>query len=209
MKTITLGSIAAYVLGVSIFVGTLQNLFQGEIFVAIIGIVLGTFIFPPASRLFEKKTGLHLSFGVKCVVVIALVAIWGRTTEIGKSANNSNREVASGAKDTAEPTTNEVATDTKKVQKAKSEHDDSMQTFRWAFNPALGCNKQTTTPAQMIKKMKSCKASVIPNPTAKLILVKCAIEANGTTAGSLDYVFTKSQEMCLQVQGMANRNGGE
>ena len=207
MKTLTLGSIVAYILGACIFVGALQNLFQGELFVAFIGVVLGTFIFPPASRLFEQKTWFRMSFGVKCVVIIALVAIWSKTTGIGGASNSSNREVASGAKDSTDSTPkNEASADTKTIKKTRS---DPMQTFRWAFNPALGCNKQTTTPAQLVKKQKSCKASVIPNPTAKLILVKCSIEANGTTAGSLDYVFTESREMCLQVQDMASRSGGE
>jgi TPR repeat protein len=93
MKTLTLGSIIARVLGACIFLGALQNLFQGELFVAFIGFVLGTFIFPPASRFFEKNIGFRLSFGVKCVVVLALVALWGKTNN-ATTPKEKNRQVA-------------------------------------------------------------------------------------------------------------------
>jgi hypothetical protein len=83
----------------------------------------------------------------------------------------------------------------KKTRKASN----PFRTFHWAFNPALGCNRQDHTPAELVKKQKDCKATIIPNPSKKLVLVRCKI-AEGA---NLDYVFTESQEVCLWAQSAA------
>jgi hypothetical protein len=84
----------------------------------------------------------------------------------------------------------------KNVQIKKDKPASPLSTWRWAFNPALGCLRQNQTAAEIMKKEPICKVE-IKKFEQGYFLLRCPIQNDhGVTMGNLDYVFTPSSDAC-------------
>jgi len=70
VRKITFLGVLSWVLSIIFFMSFLGALFSGEFFLAIVVLIMGLCLFPPANRMLKEKMNLKLSRGLKVAIII-------------------------------------------------------------------------------------------------------------------------------------------